>query len=166
MKRVKDLALYRWYLEHGSKEMCLEDIICLNGGQNGEIGKTILQKANNLTEIVDYYIDCFGKDNFIIEIHKLNYENEGLYNEQALAIASDYDLLAVATNVAVFMEAEDFDIHEIRACINEKTTILDETRKTKFTHEQYLKSADEMYQTFSSLPVLVDNALVIAKDVM
>ncbi|AXA34201.1 DNA polymerase III subunit alpha [Francisella adeliensis] len=145
------------------KEMCLEDIICLNGGQNGEIGKAILQKANNLPEIVNYYIDCFEKDNFIIEIHKLNYENEGLYNEQALAIASDYDLLAVATNITVFMEAEDFDIHEIRACINEKTTILDETRKTKFTHEQYLKSADEMYQTFSSLPVLVDNALAIAK---
>ncbi|MDE5007190.1 hypothetical protein NAI48_11380, partial [Francisella tularensis subsp. holarctica] len=65
-------------------------------------------------------------------------------------------------NLTVFMEADDYDIHEIRACINEKTTILDESRKSKFTKEQYLKSADEMNETFSALPVLVDNTQAIA----
>lgn len=146
------------------KELNLENIICLNGGQQGELGKTILAKDYiKADEIITQNIAIFGSNNYIIEIHKLGYENEGLYNEKALEYASKYNLIAVATNLTVFMEADDYGIHEIRACINEKTTILDESRKSKFTREQYLKSADEMYETFSALTVLVDNTLAIAK---
>ncbi|MFT4693260.1 MAG: DNA polymerase-3 subunit alpha [Francisella sp.] len=146
------------------KHECLDGIICLNGGQNGELGKAILQQNKEAAKaVLDSYLEIFGKDNFVVEIHKLKYENEGLYNEEALNLISENDLLAVATNLTVFMEANDFDIHEIRSCINEKTTILDETRKTKFTREQYLKSSDEMYSAFDFAPVLVDNTLAIAK---
>lgn len=142
----------------------MANIICLNGGQNGELGKVILAKDNiKAEEIISENIAIFGRDNYIIEIHKLEYENEGLYNEKALEFASEHNLIAVATNLTVFMESDDYDIHEIRACINEKTTILDESRKSKFTREQYLKSADEMYQTFSELLVLLENTLAIAK---
>ncbi|AJI48039.1 DNA polymerase III subunit alpha [Francisella philomiragia] len=146
------------------KNINLANVICLNGGQNGELGKAILAKDDiRVEEIISESIAIFGRDNYIIEIHKLEYENEGLYNEKALELASKHNLIAVATNLTVFMESDDYDIHEIRACINEKTTILDESRKSKFTREQYLKSADEMYQTFSELPVLLENTLAIAK---
>ncbi|MBK2357498.1 DNA polymerase III subunit alpha [Francisella hispaniensis] len=145
-------------------EVKLESVICLNGGQQGELGKAILAKDYcKADEIINQNVEIFGANNYIIEIHKLEYENEGLYNQKALEYASKYNLIAVATNLTVFMEADDYDIHEIRACINEKTTILDESRKSKFTKEQYLKSAEEMYETFSALPVLVDNTLAIAK---
>ncbi|MED7819518.1 MULTISPECIES: DNA polymerase III subunit alpha [unclassified Francisella] len=146
------------------KESNLESVICLNGGQNGELGKAILAKNSaKVEEIIAENIAIFGHDNYIIEIHKLGYENEGLYNEKALELATKHNLIAVATNLTVFMESDDYDIHEIRACINEKTTILDESRKSRFTRQQYLKSADEMYETFGSLPILVDNTLAIAK---
>lgn len=146
------------------KESNLESVICLNGGQNGELGKAILAKdSSKIEEIIAENIAIFGCDNYIIEIHKLGYENEGLYNEKALELATKHNLIAVATNLTVFMESDDYDIHEIRACINEKTTILDESRKSRFTRQQYLKSADEMYETFGSLPILVDNTLAIAK---
>lgn len=115
----------------------------------GELGKAILTKDyRKADEIINQNVEIFGANNYIIEIHKLEYENEGLYNQKALEYASKYNLIAVATNLTVFMEADDYDIHEIRACINEKTTILDESRKSKFTKEQYLKSAEEMYETF------------------
>ena len=146
------------------KESNLENVICLNGGQHGELGKAILAKSNTKAEeIIAENIAIFGQDNYIIEIHKLEYENEGLYNEKALELATKHNPIAVATNLTVFMESDDYDIHEIRACINEKTTILDESRKSRFTRRQYLKSADEMYETFNSLSVLVDNTLAIAK---
>ncbi|BCD91329.1 DNA-directed DNA polymerase [Francisella halioticida] len=146
------------------KESSLENVICLSGGQNGELGKAILAKDNvKAEEIITENLAIFGQDNYVIEIHKLGYENEGLYNEKVLELATKYNLIAVATNLTVFMESDDYDIHEIRVCINEKTTILDESRKSRFTRQQYLKSADEMYDTFSSLPVLVDNTLAIAK---
>lgn len=146
------------------KTTCFTGVICLNGGQNGELGKAVAQKdKNNIQAVLNSYIEIFGKNNFVVEIHKLAYENEGLYNEEALNLANENDLLTVATNLTVFMEAEDFDIHEIRACINEKTTIFDENRKTRFTREQYLKSAEQMYSSFDFAPILVDNALAIAK---
>ncbi|API87333.1 DNA polymerase III subunit alpha [Francisella uliginis] len=146
------------------KESNLENVICLNGGQHGELGKAILAKDDTkVQEIIAEDIAIFGQDNYVIEIHKLEYENEGLYNEKALELATKHNLIAVVTNLTVFMESDDYDIHEIRACINEKTTILDESRKSRFTRQQYLKSADEMYETFNSLSVLVDNTLAIAK---
>lgn len=146
------------------KEAQLKDIICLNGGQYGEFGQAILAKdISKAEQIIAENIEIFGADNYVVEIHKLGYENEGLYNEKALELASKHNLIAAATNLTVFMESDDYDIHEIRACINEKTTILDESRKSKFTREQYLKSSDEMYETFSALPVVVDNTLAIAK---
>ena len=142
----------------------LQGVICLNGGLDGELGKAILQKDDkNIAEVLSFYIKLFGKDNYIIEIHKLGFEGEGLYNKRALELASENQLIAVATNITIFMEPEDYDIHEIRACVNEKTTILDESRKSRFTRTQYLKSADEMYESFSGLPILVDNSLAIAK---
>ncbi|WP_150468422.1 DNA polymerase III subunit alpha [Francisella sp. SYW-9] len=146
------------------KESNLENIICLNGGQHGELGNAILAKDDiKAEEIIAENIAIFGQDNYVIEIHKLGYENEGLYNEKALELATKHNLIAVATNLTVFMESDDYDIHEIRACINEKTTILDESRKSRFTRQQYLKSAGEMYDTFNSLSVIVDNTLAIAK---
>lgn len=146
------------------KQVDLKKVICLNGGQNGELGKAILAKDHiKAEEVIAENINIFGVDNYIIEIHKLGYDDEGLYNEKALELASEHNLIAVATNLTVFMESEDYDIHEIRACINEKTTILDESRKSKFTPEQYLKSSQQMYETFASVPVLIENTLAIAK---
>ncbi|WP_263596221.1 hypothetical protein [Francisella tularensis] len=40
------------------------------------------------------------------------------------------------------MTDADYDIHEILVCINKNTTIIAETRKSKFTKEKYIKSAD------------------------
>ena len=146
------------------KESELDNIICLNGGQNGDFGKAVIAKNySKAKQIIAEYIDIFGIDNYVVEIHKLDYENEGVYNSKALELADEYNLIAVATNLTVFMESDDYDIHEIRSCINEKTTILDESRKSKFTREQYLKSSDEMYESFSNLSILVDNSLAIAR---
>ncbi|QIV94373.1 DNA polymerase III subunit alpha [Allofrancisella frigidaquae] len=145
-------------------QMDFKNTICLSGGQNGELGKAILSKdSSKILEVISEYISIFGKDNYFIEIHKLGYENEGTYVEKALELAHEKGLLAVATNLTVFMNSEDYDIHEIRACINEKTTILDETRKSRFTQEQYLKSSQEMHETFGGLPVLLTNTLAIAR---
>ncbi|MFC4892174.1 DNA polymerase III subunit alpha [Pseudofrancisella aestuarii] len=142
----------------------LSEIICLSGGINGELGKAILQQQESkIEEVLQSYLDIFGKDNFVLEIHKLGFENESLYNSGILELASKHQLIVVATNCTVFMEQEDYDIHEIRACINEKTTILDERRVSKFTREQYLKSSEEMHKNFSAVPVVVENTLAIAR---
>ncbi|MDE4988386.1 hypothetical protein, partial [Francisella tularensis] len=84
------------------------------GGQQGVLGLAILAKDYiKADEINKQNIEIFGTNNYIIEIHKLEYENEVLYNEKALEYASKYNLIAVATILTVFMEADDYDIHEI-----------------------------------------------------
>ncbi|GAB4221937.1 MAG: DNA polymerase III subunit alpha [Francisella sp.] len=159
--RLKSIPLIpkSWF-----QEVDLSNVICLSGGQKGELGKAILLNDDDkVAEVIKQNITIFGADNYIIEVHKLGYENEYLYNVKALEYASKYNLIAVATNLTLFIDVDDYDSHEIRSCINEKTTIIDESRKSKFTKEQYLKSAEEMYAEFSVLPILVDNTLAIAK---
>ena len=145
-------------------EADLSGIICLSGGQNGELGKAMLTKGADVSGVLSSYINVFGKDNFFVEVHKLGFEDEKLYNQEAVKLASTDNLLAVATNLTIFMESDDYDIHEMRSCINEKTTILDESRVSKYTREQYFKSSDEMRESFKTLPTLVENTLAIAKN--
>ena len=146
------------------KKLNTDDIICLNGGLNGELGKAIvLQDKNKIQTVLNDYLEIFPKENFILEVHKLNYKNENLYNTEIFKLSTEQNLYVVATNTVIFMQKEDFDIHEIRSCINEKTTILDEKRITKFTNEQYFKSSEEMYKDFENIPVVLENSLEIAK---
>ena len=146
------------------KELNTDDIICLNGGLNGELGKAIvLQDKNKIQKVLNDYLEIFPKENFILEVHKLNYKDENLYNSEVLKLSTEQNLYLVATNTVIFMQKEDFNIHEIRSCINEKTTILDEKRITKFTNEQYFKSSEEMYKDFENIPVVLENSLEISK---
>ena len=55
----------------------------------------------------------------------------------------------IATNDCMFCKKEDFDIHEIKVCINSKTSINDSNREKLFSQEQFIKSSKEMEALFS-----------------
>ena len=48
----------------------------------------------------------------------------------------------------MFLQQEDFDIHETKVCINTGKTLNDPNREKLFTSEQYLKSSTEMTNLF------------------
>ena len=69
----------------------------------------------------------------------------------------------VATNSVRFLSASDFEAHEIRTCIHQGRVLDDPRRPRAFTTEQYLRTPDEMAETFSDLPSAIENTVEIAK---
>ena len=62
----------------------------------------------------------------------------------------------------MFLNKEDFDIHEIKVCINNGTTLNDANRQSKFNTHQYIKNSKEMHKVFEDCKKVVDNTFEVA----
>ncbi|GAB3004432.1 DNA polymerase III subunit alpha [Psychrosphaera aestuarii] len=146
-----------WLIEHK------EGVIILSGATAGDIAYA-LSKHNKklLSSVLDFYVEHFA-DHFYIELTRTGRPNEAMYVEQALDLAEQANLPVVATNEAVFMDASDFEAHEVRVCINQKRTIDDKNRPKDYSSEQYLKSEQEMCELFADVPSALQNSVEIAK---
>ena len=142
----------------------LTGVIGLSGAQEGEVGGLLSAgHPNQAREILLSYKQLFSENSFFIELQRVGKEGESFYIEQAIKLASENSIPVVATNDVRFMEAEDYDVHEIRVGIHDSYTLLDESRKSKYTPNQYLKSAKEMLSLFSDIPSATQNTVEIAK---
>ncbi len=83
--------------------------------------------------------------------------------QTTLTLASECRLPVVATNLACFLDAEDYQAHEIRVCINAGTVLNDSKRERKYTPQHRLLAPQEMQQLFSDLPEALTNSIEIAK---
>ena len=146
-----------WLVEHK------EGIIILSGSYDGDLAYALSKHNDELIhEVMQPYLEHFG-DHFFIELTRTGRAPEALYNEQALDFAEAKNLPVVATNQVVFMDAEDFEPHEIRVCINQKATLDDKKRLKEYSKEQYLRSEEEMCDLFADVPSALQNTVEIAK---
>ena len=146
-----------WLVEHK------EGIIILSGSYDGDLAYALSKHNDELIhEVMQPYLEHFG-DHFFIELTRTGRAPEALYNEQALDFAEAKNLPVVATNQVVFMDAEDFEPHEIRVCINQKATLDDKKRVKEYSKEQYLRSEEEMCDLFADVPSALQNTVEIAK---
>ena len=146
-----------WLVEHK------EGVIILSGATAGDVAYA-LSKHNKklLAEVTDFYTTHFH-DHFYIELTRTGRANEAMYVEQALDLAEQLELPVVATNETVFLDASDFEAHEVRVCINQKRTIDDKNRPKDYSAEQYLKTEEQMLELFADVPSALQNSVEIAK---
>ncbi|MDB9791007.1 DNA polymerase III subunit alpha, partial [Gammaproteobacteria bacterium] len=127
---------------------CAGNVIVIAGGQHSHIFQ--LSKHNKLLELqkeLDKFRKVFEQD-FCIEIQKVGKDSEDNFIHTILPLASSIGIPVIATNDAMFLQQEDFDIHETKVCINTGKTLNDPNREKLFTSEQYLKSSTEMTNLF------------------
>lgn len=141
----------------------LSEVFILSGGLNGELKHSLSKSLTQAKKTAKSYIDLCGKNNFVIELQRIQKKEEEVYIKQALTLAKTIKIPVVATNNVRFLNTEDYDDHEIRVGIYQGYTILDETRKSGYTENQYLRSADEMSELFADIPESLSNSLAIAK---
>lgn len=141
----------------------LSEVFILSGGLDGELKHSLSKSLSHGKETAQSYIDICGKENFVIELQRLQKKEEETYIKQALILAKTMKIPVVATNNVRFLNLEDYHDHEVRVGIYQGYTILDETRKSAYTENQYLRSFDEMSQLFMDIPESLSNSLVIAK---
>jgi len=140
-----------------------EGLICLSGCLQGEVAKAILNgdpdtaraKAKALKEI-------FG-DRFYLEIQANGLPEQEQVNAAKKELARELDVELVATNDNHYLNKDDALPHDVLLCIGTRK-LLDDPERMRFPNQEfYVKSADEMWETFRDTPAALDNTLRIAE---
>ena len=138
------------------------DLIVLLG-QHSDMGKMLCsghpQKAEPLLQ---QWLDAFG-DRAYLALTRTGRSGENLFIEQAVELASRFQVPVVAHNDVHFIAAKDYEAHEARVCIADGYVLADQRRPRLYTEEQYFKSAAQMQQLFTDLPSAIANSYHIAQ---
>ena len=140
-----------------------DDLIVLSGARDGDVGRALVAGNKKLAE---EYLSFWNKNfnnSYYIEIQRTGREEEDLYNQQAIQLATKYSLPIVASNDVRFLEQKEFDAHEVRVCIHTSRILNDPRRPKLYSPQQYLRSSDEMLQLFEDIPEAITNSVEIAK---
>ena len=113
-------------------------------------------------QCVDRWQRHFG-GRFYIELQRTERENEDSYNQGALRLAAKKALPVVATNDVRFIDAQEFEAHEVRVCINQGRVLSDPRRPRLYSEKQYLRPAQEMAELYADVPAALRNSVEIAK---
>ncbi len=138
-------------------------LIALSGGKEGYLAHYLLnndkKKAIKATELLK---DIFGSEHFYLELQDHQTEWEKDLVRKILKIASELSLSVVATNDVHYLTEQDWKAFEITRCIGEGTVFTPNVRALE-TNQYYLKSSEEMWRLFSSIPEALLNTLKIAE---
>ena len=141
-----------------------EGLICLSACIAGEIPQYLLkgnkEKAEN---VVQEYIDIFGKDNFFIEIQDHGLPEQKSTNPILAEFAQKYQIGLVATNDLHYINKDDSEFHDVLLCIQTGKTVDDEYRMRFPNNQFYLKSPDEMKLLFGKYQEALSNTVKIAQ---
>ena len=146
-----------WLAEHA------KGVIVISGGREGDVGKFLLKGNRQMTEQCVAFYQTHFPDAYYLELLRTGRPDEEVYLHMAVAIATEFELPVVATNEVVFLNADDFDAHEIRVAIHDGYTLMDKRRPRRYSPQQYLRSQEEMCELFADIPEALENTVEIAK---
>lgn len=121
-----------------------------------------LKKGKTNIPGLSSWLNAFS-DRFYFGLSRLNRKNETQAIQSACQIANNLGLPVVAVNDVRFLDASDFNAHEVRVAINQGFTLDDKRRPKEYSKQQYLRSAEEMYELFQDIPSALTNTIEIAK---
>ncbi|MCW2474888.1 DNA polymerase III subunit alpha [Candidatus Symbiopectobacterium sp. NZEC151] len=146
-----------WLIEYG------KGLLLISGARHGDVGKFILRGNQALVEqSLAFYQEHFP-GRYYLELIRTGRPDEESYLHAAIELAMKHHLPVVATNDVRFINAEEFDAHEIRVAIHDGYTLDDAKRPRNYSAQQYMRSEDEMCALFADIPEALVNSVEIAK---
>ncbi len=146
-----------WLIDSG------QDLIVLSGAKDGDVGRALIAGDEKLVIKYTEFWKKYFPNNFYIELQRTGRDEEELYFNYAIELASKYSLPVVASNDVRFLSKEDYDAHEARVCIQTGRVLNDPRRPRLYSDEQYLRSSEEMSVLFQDIPEAITNTVEIAK---
>lgn len=141
-----------------------EGLIALSGCLFGEVAKNILSRdMDSALSTAKWYNEVFGAGNYYIEVQNHNSLEEREVIEGALTINKKLGIPLVATNDVHYCEKQDADIQRVLIAIQTNKKIGEENALVFPSDEFYLKSEQEMAESFSMCPEAVENTSLIAE---
>ena len=104
----------------------------------------------------------FGQENVYFELQRNGIADQEKANEGIVRIARELGGPMVATADVHYLRREDYDHHAALLCVQTKST-LKEPKLSFDTNEFYLKSPDEMAESFAEWPEAIPSTLEIAE---
>jgi len=102
-------------------------------------------------------------DGLYLELTRTGRAGEDAFNAQALQLAARLDLPVIASNDVRFLDADDFEAHEARVCIQHGYQLDDPRRPREYSVEQWLKPAAAVAERFADIPEALENTVELAK---
>ncbi len=140
-----------------------EGVIVLTGCLQSRFCRRLLEeRQDDARAHLDDLIQSFGADQVYFEVQKNGIDDQDRANEGIVRYARELGRPLVATADVHYLRREDFDNHAALLCVQTKSTL--EAPKMSFdTNEFYIKSSDEMHESFAEWPEAVPTSLEIAE---
>jgi DNA polymerase-3 subunit alpha len=151
------------YVARAWLEEAAEGVIALSVGAAGDVGQALLGDRKSLAiERARHWMGLFP-GRFYLELHRTGREGDERHLHAAVDLAHELQCPVVATNDVRFLQAQEFEAHEVRVCIGEGRTLDDPRRARIYTEQQHLRSPAEMAELFSDIPEALANSVEIAR---
>jgi DNA polymerase-3 subunit alpha len=111
---------------------------------------------------VDQLLQVFGPEDVYFELQRNGIPEQDKANEGIARIANEVGRPVVGTADVHYLGREDFDNHAALLCVQTKSTIA-EPKLSFDTNEFYLKSSEELADSFAPWPEAVPTSLEIAE---
>ena len=139
-----------------------QGLIALTGALESSLGRALLAGQDGAAIRHLDWLQTHFDGRLYIELQRHGLADQQALEPRLLDTAYGRELPLVATNAAHFLDASQFEAHEVLLCIGQNKTIHDESRKT-LTPRHYLASPQEMARLFADLPEALANTVVIAR---
>lgn len=139
-------------------------LIALSACVGGQLPQAILSgDMDKAHEVIKFYIDTFGRDNYFIELQNHRLPEEARVRPVLADLAKEYRIGLVATNDFHYVRKEDAASQEIKLCISTGKT-LDDPEHFHFANDEfYCKSGEEMRSILGGYEGAIENTARIAE---
>ncbi|MBE2268904.1 MAG: DNA polymerase III subunit alpha [Anaerolinea sp.] len=143
-----------------------EGLVVTSGCLAAQIPSMIMDgKEREARELIDWYVQTFGRDNFYLELQSHAIDELKTVNDWLIEIGRKDDVGFLATNDVHYVLEDDFDVHDTLLCIQTGANKADDNRMRMTDNSYFLTSAEQMWDTFGHIadgaPLL--NSLKIAE---
>ena len=139
-------------------------LIGLSSCLKGEVAEGLAHhQEKKAIEAAAAYRDILGPGNFFLEMQWHGIEEQRTVNSGIPAIARDLNLPLICTNDVHYLRDTDAHAHDVLLCIGTGKGFNDPKRLRYDAKQFFLKTADEMAETFKDYPDAVANTMRIAE---
>jgi DNA polymerase-3 subunit alpha len=140
-----------------------EGVIVLTGCLQSRFCRRLVEeRPDDARAHVDDLMQIFGRDQVYFEVQNNGVTEQDRANEGIVRIAAEMGRPLVGTADVHYLRREDYDLHKALLCVQTKSTLA-EPKLSFDTNEFFLKSSQEMAETFAAWPEALPTSLEIAE---
>ena len=109
------------------------------------------------------HLEIFGDGNYFLELQDHGIPMQRQVNQGIMRLSKELNIPLVATNDCHYINAEDWEAHDILLCIQTGKKVSDENRMRYEGGQYYVKSEEEMRRLFPYAPEAIENTHKIAE---